>query len=122
MVTTTTSALLERAASVLVGYHTVRRGRVELAYLGGVVFVFDKQTQTVVETIAIGACAGRAQRDRAHDGATAEVRLDADIALTRRVSIVPQLRMVADGVSVPSGAALRALVAVARDRALQLVV
>ncbi len=108
--TTTTVRDRERTAGVLVGYHTMRRSRVELAYLGGVVFVFDRRTQTLLRetTPATGLLPETDTVILRTYGATAEVGLDADIALARHVSVVPQLRMVADGVSVRSGVALRA--------------
>jgi hypothetical protein len=102
-----TSTIGERTAAVLAGVHTARRHGVQLGYLGGVVFV--AQTVTNVTTETVTGFPNESNTVRSHSyGATAEVGMDADIALGNHFSVVPEVRLVADGVSVRLGVALRA--------------
>ena len=101
-----TSTIGERTAAVLAGVHTARRHGVQLGYLGGVVFV--AQTVTNVTTESVTGFPSESTTAIAHSyGATAEVGMDADIAIGNHFSVVPEARLVADGVSVRLGVALR---------------
>jgi hypothetical protein len=105
-----------RTVSTMVAYHTPRRGRVALAYLGGPVFGFRVTSQSSFGQSPMLAPAGgfvlvnvnSGQRTTSY-GVTAGVGMDADVQLTRHVSAVPQIRMfVLSGLSVRPAVALRA--------------
>src|SRR5206468_11793325 len=98
----------------LVGYHTDRRHGLQLAYLGGVVFVqqrshsiIDLTATTVPPLIPV-----RVQHSEANSlvyGSEVEVGLDADVAIARHLSVVGQVRVMAfgGGMSIRPGAGVR---------------
>ena len=103
------ASLRERTVSVLVGYATERRHGVQLCYLGGAVFGFTRTQSSSLELLspAVITLPSRTTTVRQY-GSAAEVGMDADVAIGRHLSVVPQARLVADDVSVRAGIALRA--------------
>lgn len=96
--TRTEDEFSQRSAAVLIGYHTERRHRVRLGFLGGVAFLWQRQHSIIEQTVPIFVplIPVRAQRTEltatSYRPATA-VGIDADIAMARRVSLVPQMRV-----------------------------
>jgi hypothetical protein len=103
-----------RSASVLAGYHTGRRSRVRLGFLAGVAFLWERQRSVVEQTVPpiVPFIPIRTQR---FDVTTTSYRpavtlgFDADVALARQVSVVPQMRVqaVAGMLSLRPGIAVR---------------
>lgn len=103
-----------RDAAILVGYHTTRQHRVQLGYLGGVIFlhqqahsIVDLTSTTVPPLIPI-----RSQQSEATMsafGSDVEVGLDADVEVARHLSVVGQVRVAAfnGGLSVRPGVGFR---------------
>jgi hypothetical protein len=110
-----------RSASALVAYHTGRRHRMQIAYVGGAAFLFAKQRTVVLQDIPqlppifltpLAAPEIRTQRielTTTDYAVTAEAGLDADISIAGRWSVVPQVRIVGfdGGLSIRPGVALR---------------
>jgi hypothetical protein len=106
-----------RSASALVAYHTGRTHHVQLAYIGGAAFLFVTQRQKLTRsqpvfplTVPVGRLETSIESTTNLYNVTAEAGLDADIELTSRFSVVPQLRIIGfgGGVSIRPGVALRA--------------
>lgn len=104
----------QRSAAVLVGYHTGRRHRVQLGFLGGVAFLWQRQHSIIEQTVPTFAPLLLLRTERTELTATTyrpatAVGIDADIALARRVSLVPQMRVqaVAGLLSLRPGIAVR---------------
>jgi hypothetical protein len=101
--------------STLVGFHTTRRHGIQVGYLGGAAFGFQQQRLRTAVTIPPLPAGTVLSTLRVSDsstttyGVTAEVGLDADISLARRLSIVPQVRALGfdGGLSVRPGVAVR---------------
>jgi len=104
----------QRSAAVLIGYHTERRHRVRLGFLGGVAFLWQRQHSIIEQTVPVFVplIPVRVQRTEltatSYRPATA-VGIDADIAIARQVSLVPQMRVqaVAGLLSLRPGIAVR---------------
>ncbi len=109
-----------RTFAALLAYHTERRHRVQLGYLGGAAFLVREMRQTVSSSFPgltpivippeISFPSVGFESTFTDYGVTVEVGLDADIALSSRFSVVPQMRMLAfgGGLSLRPGAAFRA--------------
>lgn len=103
-----------RGAAVLAGYHTERRSRVRLGFLAGVAFLWERQRSVMEQTlpVLVPLIPVRTQRfevtTTSYRPAVA-VGLDADLALGRRVSVVPQMRVqaVSGTLSLRPGIAVR---------------
>lgn len=103
-----------RSGAILVGYHSARRHGVQLGYLGGVVFVQQRQhstsdiTSTAVPPL-IPVRARRTESTQSVYGSDVEVGFDADVELARHLSVVGQARVLAfgGGLSVRPGVSLR---------------
>lgn len=105
-------------ASALVAYHTARRHRIQLAYLGGAAFAIIEQRTRYSTTYLndTGLLQQLVPAPRATEltgtsyGVTAQVGTDADIRLANHFSVVPQARMLAfaGALSVRVGVAARA--------------
>jgi hypothetical protein len=110
--------------SVLVGYHTPRRGSVQFTYLGGVTFaVLNQDSTSTYEynlpillanlTIPPGAVLPVPYESTLYEstsyGVTAQVGFDADVSVTPRFSVVPQVRAFATSgmLSIRTGIAAR---------------
>lgn len=121
---TTRVADRTRTMAPLLAYHTARRGGVQLAYLGGAAFVWQRTRTSsdiylpLYDPVAPGIrnserLANLPLREydvtTTHYATTAMVGVDADIRLTRRLSVVPQLRALAfgGGLNLRSGVAAR---------------
>lgn len=103
--------LRERTVSVLLGYATDRRHGVQLSYLGGAVFGFSRVQESTVQLVSPllqGIPFPQSSYTVRSYGSTAEVGLDADVAIGPHLSIVPQARLLADDVAIRAGVALRA--------------
>lgn len=92
--------------SVLVGYHTDRRHKVQLAYLGGAAFLIGEQKARYTtsyelppEVLAFSLVPAETVTEFSSTGytVTAEVGIDADIEMSTRWSLVPQARLVGYG-------------------------
>lgn len=92
--------------SALVGYHTERRHKVQLAYLGGAAFFVGQRKfryttsyELPREVLAFSLVPADSVIEYSSTGytVTAEVGLDADVALSSRWSLVPQARLMAYG-------------------------
>jgi hypothetical protein len=85
------------SAAVLVGYHTARRHHVEVGYLGGLMFL-DERQHTITQTSYMRLGAGvsiptmRAETTVSNYRAAAATGLDVDIALGSHLALVPQVR------------------------------
>jgi len=109
-----------RTFAALLAYHTERRHRVQLGYVGGAAFLVREMRQTVSSSFPglipivippeISFPSVGFDSTFTNYGVTVEVGLDADIALSSRFSVVPQMRMLAfgGGLTLRPGAAFRA--------------
>jgi hypothetical protein len=110
------------ATTVLAGYHAERRGRLRLAYSGGVAFVGERTDRAIVISSSLQPSFGPpflvsvfptvVQRSEARVYSyrpAVAVGLDAEIGLGTRVAVVPQLRVVAftGRISIRPGVAIR---------------
>jgi hypothetical protein len=100
--------------SVLVGYHTSRRGSVRLGFLGGVAFVRERQESTFEQTVPgfvplLPVRMLRTSMTVTNYEPAASVGLDADIAVTSHFAVVPQMRVQAmtGWISLRPGVAVR---------------
>jgi hypothetical protein len=104
--------------SVLVGYHTARRHNVQLAYLGGAAFLVGERRSRYTlsyelppEVLAYSLVPAETVTEFSSTGytVTAEVGIDADVAVSARWSLVPQARLMGygGGLTFRSGVALR---------------
>jgi hypothetical protein len=107
-----------RTFAALLAYHTARRHRVQLGYIGGAAFLVSESRETVsIDYPTIAMPPGLSVipdpsygSSRTEYGVTVAVGLDADVSLASHFSVVPQLRVVGfnGGVSVRPGVAVRA--------------
>ena len=119
-----------RTVAALLGYHTERRHRIQLGYIGGAAFVFARQhvkyesvypvlpplplplpvPLTTQLTTQLTVPRRTFESTMTSYGVTAETGLDVDVSLSRRFSIVPQVRVIGfgNGISIRPGVALRA--------------
>lgn len=105
------TTLRERTVSVLLGYATDRRHGIQLSYLGGAVFGFERVQESTVQAVSPvlqGITLPQSSYTVRSYGSTAEVGMDADVAIGPHLSIVPQARLLADDVAIRAGVALRA--------------
>ena len=101
------------ATTVLAGYHNEPRGRLRLAYLGGVAFV--REQTHLVSVISIPGLllvpprTSRTETTAFSTRPAVAVGMDAEIAAARHLAVVPQLRVIAFGgrLGVRPGVALR---------------
>jgi hypothetical protein len=99
----------ERTAAVLMAYHTARHKHVQLAYVGGVAFLFLTQQRTDSITVSPPSTTYMRSETETWYGPAVVTGLDGDVALGQRLSMVPHLRLTAAGglVSVRPAVALR---------------
>ena len=108
-----------RTFAALLAYHTARRHRVQLGYVGGAAFLASESRETVsIDLPAIVLPPGLLPpipyqsygSSLTEYGVTVAVGLDADVSLASHFSVVPQLRVVGfdNGLSLRPGVAVRA--------------
>jgi hypothetical protein len=98
----------------LLGYHTGRRHRVRLGFLAGVAFRWEQQRSRTEQTVPAFVPVFPLIIQRSDVTATTyrpapAVGIDADIAMVRHVSLVPQMRVqaIAGLLSLRPGIAVR---------------
>jgi hypothetical protein len=84
-------------ASLLLGFHPQTRGRVRLGYVGGLGLMYLRRVAQFDQVILISAAQLTPQVQKRTEAQTdfvsgAVVGIEAEIALTDRVSLVPQMR------------------------------
>ncbi|HEV8316118.1 MAG TPA: hypothetical protein VGQ10_01835 [Vicinamibacterales bacterium] len=104
----------QRSAAVLLGYHTGRRHRVRLGFLAGVAIRWEQQRSRTEQTVPAFVPVVPLIIQRSDVTATTyrpapAVGIDADIAMVRHVSLVPQMRVqaIAGLLSLRPGIAVR---------------
>ena len=104
----------QRSAAVLLGYHTGRQHRVRLGFLAGVAFRWEQQRTVTGQTVPAFVRPAPSVIQRSDVTSTTyrpvtAVGIDADIAMVRHISFVPQMRVqaVAGLLSLRPGIAVR---------------
>jgi hypothetical protein len=105
----TTTEMSATSGAALVGFHTRVHGRLALAYLGGIAFVRERQAYQQVYSGGPPELLASPETETFLYGATAAVGMDADIAVSRHLAIVPQVRVQtsARGLSIRPGVSAR---------------
>jgi hypothetical protein len=114
--TTVESTRSLRTVAPLLAFHTGRRHGVQLGYIGGAAFTWQRERLTAGRYLPVGTSAGLVSGP-IEQLVTTETRyaivpvvgLDADIAVGQHVAVVPLLRALAasDGLNLRSGVAAR---------------
>ena len=100
-----------RSAAFVIGFHTRRHGRVRFTYLGGIAFAQARRVEDF-ESIFEGPTSRPPESfgtTTVTYGITPTVGMDAVVALTRRLAIVPRIRAQgsAHGLSIRPGVAIQ---------------
>jgi hypothetical protein len=97
------------SSAVLVGFHPRAHGRLALGYLGGIAFIRERQAFQEVITGAPPELFESPATETVIYGTTAAVGMDADVAVSRHLAVVPQVRVQtsARGLSIRPGVSAR---------------
>jgi hypothetical protein len=105
----TSTEMSSTSGAALVGFHTRLHGRLALAYLGGIAFVRERQAYQQSYSGGPPELLESPATETFIYGATAAVGMDADVAVSRHLAVVPQIRVQtsARGLSIRPGVSAR---------------